>query len=93
MSASDLARLVDVSPTAVWNWEKNDVIPRRDTLAQIAQVLGVSRDFLRTGAKDTGADWDSTNQGLKKLDNVPLEELMRAIEAKGFSVSVTPKGS
>jgi transcriptional regulator with XRE-family HTH domain len=93
MSASDLARLVDVSPTAVWNWEKNDVTPRRDTLAQIAQVLGVSRDFLRTGAKDTGADWDSEKPGLKKLNDVPLEELMRAIEAKGFSVSVTPKAS
>ena len=93
MSASDLARLVDVTPTAVWNWEKNDVIPRRDTLAQIAQVLGVSAGFLRIGAKDTGADWDSVTVDLKKLDEVPLEDLMRAIEAKGFSVSVTPKAS
>jgi transcriptional regulator with XRE-family HTH domain len=93
MSASDLARLVSVTPTAVWNWEKNDVIPRRDTLTQIAQVLGVSKGFLRNGVKDAGADWDTATVDLKKLDEIPLEDLMRAIEAKGFSVSVTPKSS
>lgn len=91
MSASDLARLADVTPTAVWNWEKNGVVPRRETLAQVAQVLGVTKEFLRTGAKDTGADWDTVLSDSKKLDEVPLEDLMRAIEAKGFSVSVSPK--
>ena len=93
MSASDLARLADVTPTAVWNWEKNGVVPRRETLAQIAQVLGVTKEFLRTGAKDTGGDWDTVMIDSKKLDEVPLEDLMRAIEAKGFSVSVSPKSA
>jgi transcriptional regulator with XRE-family HTH domain len=91
MSASDLARLANVTPTAVWNWEKNGVVPRRETLAQIAQVLGVTKEFLRTGAKDAGEDWDSVMVDSKKLDEVPLEDLMRAIEAKGFAVSVSPR--
>lgn len=55
MSASDLARLLDVSPTAVWNWEKNGVTPRPDMLASIAQVLGVSEVFLLTGGSNTVA--------------------------------------
>jgi transcriptional regulator with XRE-family HTH domain len=93
MSASDLARLADVTPTAVWNWEKNGVAPRRETLAQIAQVLGVTKEFLRTGAKGNGEDWDTVMIDSKKLDAVPLEDLMRAIEAKGFSVSVSPKSA
>ena len=50
MSASDLARLLGVTPTAVWNWEKNAVTPRPETLTSIAQILGVSEAFLLTGA-------------------------------------------
>jgi transcriptional regulator with XRE-family HTH domain len=93
MSASDLARLADVTPTAVWNWEKNGVVPRREKLSQVAQVLGVTKEFLRTGAKGTGEDWDSVMIDSRKLDEVPLEDLMRAIEAKGFAVSVSPKST
>lgn len=49
-SASDLARLVGVSPTAVWNWEKNGSKPRSDTLAAIAKALATTPDFLLTGS-------------------------------------------
>lgn len=93
MSASDLARLVNVTPTAVWNWEKNGVAPRRETLGQIAQVLGVTIEYLRTGAKKSGEDSELVATTSSRLDTVPLEDLMRAIEAKGFSVSVSPKST
>ena len=49
MTASEFARLVGVTPTAVWNWEKNSIRPRRPALEQIAKVLGVNMDFLLGG--------------------------------------------
>lgn len=93
MSASDLARLLGVTPTAVWNWEKNGVVPRHDTLVQIAQVLGVTTEFLRAGTRGALADRGSVERGTTRLEEFPLEDLMRAIEAKGFTVSVTPKSA
>ena len=91
MSASDLARLAHVTPTAVWNWEKNGVYPRRDTLEQISLHLGVTPEHLRTGVRSAGNDVHTVMTNSKKLEDVPLEDLMKAIEAKGFRVSVTPK--
>jgi transcriptional regulator with XRE-family HTH domain len=52
MTASEVARLVGVTPTAVWNWEKNSITPRRPALEQIAKVLGVSMPFLLTGKEE-----------------------------------------
>ena len=49
---SQLAKLVGVTPTAVWNWEKNGITPRRPALEQIAKVLGVSPSFLLTGKEE-----------------------------------------
>jgi transcriptional regulator with XRE-family HTH domain len=54
MTASEFARLVGVTPTAVWNWEKNSITPRRPALEQIAKVLGVSTDFLLGGTSGNG---------------------------------------
>jgi hypothetical protein len=55
-------------------------------LAQIAQVLGVTKEFLSSGAEDTGGDRSSEI----KLNPVSLEAMMKAIEAKRLSVSVRP---
>ena len=52
ISRAELARLVNVTSTAVWNWEVNGTIPRVETLASAAQVLGVSESHLRTGTED-----------------------------------------
>jgi|SRR5437016_10762891 len=52
ISASEFARLVGVTPTAVWNWEKNSIMPRRPALEQIAKVLGVSIAFLMSGKEE-----------------------------------------
>lgn len=52
ITASEFARLVGVTPTAVWNWEKNSIRPRRPALEQIAKVLGVSISFLLTGKEE-----------------------------------------
>jgi DNA-binding XRE family transcriptional regulator len=48
-SKTDLARLVHVSPTAVWNWEENGLVPRHGTFSRLAKALEVGEAFLRTG--------------------------------------------
>lgn len=48
-SASDLARLLDVTPTAVWNWEKNGITPRPEMLTKLARALGVTEGYLHAG--------------------------------------------
>jgi transcriptional regulator with XRE-family HTH domain len=50
-SRSEFARLVGVTPTAVWNWEETGTTPRSGVLTTIAKVLGVSEGFLKTGTE------------------------------------------
>jgi transcriptional regulator with XRE-family HTH domain len=58
ISRSALAKLVGVTPAAVWNWEENDTMPRMEALSETAKVLGVTEEFLRkgngSGAKPSG---------------------------------------
>lgn len=49
MSQADLAKRLDVSATAVWNWEMNGAQPRPTMLAAIAGALDISERYLRTG--------------------------------------------
>lgn len=49
LSKSDLARKLEVSPTAVWNWETNGVTPRPTMMKQIAAALKVTEAYLLTG--------------------------------------------
>ena len=60
LSPSELARRVGVTPTAVWNWENQGIVARRDTLAKLARELGVSEAFLLAG-KMGGAEVPSQN--------------------------------
>jgi len=54
MSKTELAQYLDVSPNSVWNWENDWSYPRRDTVARIATTLGVSEQYLQTGADLVG---------------------------------------
>lgn len=56
MSQADLARRLDVSATAVWNWEMNGARPRPTMLTAIAGALEVTENYLRTGqVEDTAS--------------------------------------
>lgn len=48
-SASDLARLTGVTPTAVSNWENRGRTPRAGAMASICKVLGVSESYIVSG--------------------------------------------
>ena len=51
ISASELARRIGVTPTAVWNWRKGNTMPRPQAFMAIASVLDVTEDYLRDGPK------------------------------------------
>jgi transcriptional regulator with XRE-family HTH domain len=88
MSATDLAKLLRVTPVAIWMWEKRGTMPRATTLEAMAEIFGVTQEFLLTGKKiDAEKHIDVPLVPAEQ----PLEELMRAIEAKGFHVSVRLK--
>jgi transcriptional regulator with XRE-family HTH domain len=89
MSASDLARLVHVTTAAVWNWENNNTIPRRETLALLAQVLNVSTVFLVPGTPKIVPAPAKTSKA--SLEDRPMEDLLREIIRRGFRVSVSPE--
>ena len=83
MTAVDLARRVNVTPPAVSHWEHQTKVPKTRRLQAVADALGVSLDTLKGGTTSTQPE--SIWQPLMELD---LEQLIRAIEAKGFSVDV-----
>jgi transcriptional regulator with XRE-family HTH domain len=96
LTASDLAKLAGVSPAAVWNWEKNGTIPRPATVKMLADEFGVSADFLLRGSKETTETQSallhvgSTQNMLspRPLAGATLEDLIKAIEDKGFSIAL-----
>lgn len=96
LTASDLAKLADVTPAAVWNWEKNGTTPRQSTLDILASKLGVTSHFLLTGeGTELPVDPDLTNANLSNnvaFEAASLEELVRAIEARGFEVTIRSLG-
>jgi transcriptional regulator with XRE-family HTH domain len=76
LSASELSRLVEVTPTAVWNWENNGTQPRPDALLRIAKVLGVSRDYLVSGGGTIGFENSKTVAEVTENARAQIAKLM-----------------
>jgi transcriptional regulator with XRE-family HTH domain len=83
ITASELARLVGVTPTAVWNWEKNSITPRRPALEQIAKVLGVSIPFLLTGKEEIGQVDETRTVGT--VASILEDAKAKLVEATGLA--------
>lgn len=95
MKVADLAKLINASPAAIWHWEHRGTRPRNGTIDAIAQVLGVTRSFLESGKPTSGENHShipSDRVVQAAGDEMSLEQLMRAIEARGFDVYVKSKG-
>lgn len=96
IKAAELARSTGVSPASVWQWEHAGAVPRRVTLFKLASALHVSPDYLLKGGR--GAPQSAAHQApapqsaapsitpVTTLDDAPLEDLVKAIRAKGFKV-------
>lgn len=82
-SKSRLAREVGVTPTAVWNWEENEIAPRFDTLAKVAFCLEVSEAFLRTGQTEADAAMNSGSR-TPSISQLVEETRGKIAEATGF---------
>ncbi len=60
ISASKFARLVGVTPTCVWNWERGATNPRPAALAAICNAFDVEEPFLLVGNRTANHDDDSS---------------------------------
>lgn len=58
MSQAALARRLQISPSAVGMYEQGRREPSVDTLVTMAEVFGVTTDFLLTGKATTAAEED-----------------------------------
>jgi transcriptional regulator with XRE-family HTH domain len=82
MTAVDLAKRVNVTPPAISHWEHRTKIPKSSRLQAVADALGVSLDILKDGVTSEKPERGQPSSELN------LEQLIRAIEAKGFNVEV-----
>jgi transcriptional regulator with XRE-family HTH domain len=83
ITASELARLVGVTPTAVWNWEKNSITPRQPALEAIAKVLGVTTAFLVYGVE---AEVAARPQVTASVASILDDARARLAEATGLAI-------
>lgn len=99
MTVTELAKRAGVSNVAVWTWEHRGTTPRPGTLEAVAKALDVSTGSLsansairRESARTTRlSSRRSSMLAVREAERLPLEALMRAIDAKGFKVVVEPK--
>ena len=76
MAATDLARAIGVSPTAVWNWQHGNTSPRPAALESVAAALGVTSQFLLYG-----------NSGIADDEAVKVETVASVLEAARMKIS------
>ncbi|WP_352671894.1 helix-turn-helix domain-containing protein [Mesorhizobium australicum] len=75
-SASEVARLVNVTPTAVWNWRNGNSVPRPQALSAVATALDVSEEYLLSGPgpQSEGVPSGSATKSIAEmLDDVRIE--------------------
>ncbi|WP_256808806.1 helix-turn-helix domain-containing protein [Bradyrhizobium sp. Bra78] len=93
MTITELARRIDVTPPAIWHWEKRGRVPKPATIKAVAKVLNVSSEFLENGVHLVSEqDQGPSDSPLMRIDQMSLEKLIRAIEAKGFHVQISSTG-
>ncbi|WP_444890023.1 LexA family protein [Microbulbifer sp. DLAB2-AA] len=78
-----LARLFDVSTVTIWSYRNGEKLPRMSTATRIAETLGVSVDWLLTGAgKGPGllgnTEGSNVTQGPRIQGRIPLISWVQA---------------
>jgi transcriptional regulator with XRE-family HTH domain len=93
MTPTELAEILKVTPAAVWHWENAGTVPRGETLNLVAQTFSVARSYLETGEQAQLGDdsEEAASHSRPAVEEMSLEELMRAIEDRGFEVYVRSK--
>ena len=92
MSAATLAKIAHVTPASVYQWEKRGASPRSETLTTIAETFGVTTEYLLEGTRKDDVAKTVVARAIPEvalsLKDASLEDLMRAIKAKGFQVII-----
>jgi transcriptional regulator with XRE-family HTH domain len=95
LNVAEFAKRIQASPAAIWHWEHRGTLPRIGALNAIAEVLGVPRSYLETGKSvENGNEIGAAPSGGVPFaaTQMSLEQLIKAIEAKGYEVCVKSKG-
>jgi transcriptional regulator with XRE-family HTH domain len=89
MSVAKLAERAHLTPAAIRQWENRGRMPRSANLRAIADALDVPASFF---AGDAPQELPKATSSPVSKD-MSLEELIRSIEAMGFSVEIKPRGT
>lgn len=84
LSQGDLADKISVSRDAIGKYERGDIMPTADKAKKIADVLGVSLDFLMNdAAKEDAVDKDMLQrmQEVQKLPDSEKDKITSIIDA------------
>ncbi|WP_081440981.1 helix-turn-helix domain-containing protein [Ancylobacter novellus] len=82
LTKSALAAQLGVSVTAVWNWEKNGVLPRREMFEKISDALGISTsDMFSSYSTDS-----RENDGREKIPDIIEDARRRIADVSGYAI-------
>lgn len=85
LSQGDLADKINVSRDAIGKYERGDIMPTADKAKKMADILGVSLDFLMNDAdrEDTAIDKDMLRrmQEVQKLPDSEKDKITSIIDA------------
>ena len=79
-SQEELAQQLGVSRQAVSKWESAGSVPDLQKIIQMADLFGVTTDYLLTGKADPQPDYTILNQKLVGVDAKMYARIMRMIE-------------
>ena len=80
LTASELARKLGVTSTAVWNWEKNGRRPRHAVLSDLSKTLGVSAEWLLSGKSERDNADAEPGMAVKSSENGKTQTVAEIIE-------------
>lgn len=89
ISQLTLARRLQVSPSTVGMYEQGRRMPSSECLVELAEIFGVSTDFLLMGRPTVSCDEDA----LQHLFRAAVGRLDGTLQMRHADGSVTPMGS
>lgn len=94
LSQDALARALEVSKNTIFRWEAGEVTPRGTNLDRLAQVLGVTSDWLMRGQERASGEapdpphWREFVERYQHLDELAPEQVedIKRFAARNFKV-------
>lgn len=89
LNQTDLARSLDVSTTAVWNWLQGNTLPRPPMLTKLAAVLDCEEEDLRHGPpreSAQNAEEFSKSDAAKSVSEIMVLARQTIADVTGFDI-------